>query len=95
MTDSTQSILALVAWQKERIAELEATLRLTSAVIDNLGVRHDALAVANEKFEACLEFYADPFSARDEYGERYAIPDFYSETDFGARAQAVLKAGKQ
>lgn len=39
-----------------------------------------------------LEFYADPFKAKDEYGDPVSIPDFYNELDFGERARAALSA---
>jgi hypothetical protein len=37
-----------------------------------------------------LAFYADPWAARDEYGEPVTIPDFYSELDFGRHAREAL-----
>lgn len=37
-----------------------------------------------------LEFYANPFSAKDEYGDAVSVPDFYNELDFGERARAAL-----
>lgn len=42
------------------------------------------------RLRAALEFYADPFGWPPEDGNPIAVPDFYSELDFGAKAQEAL-----
>ncbi len=40
----------------------------------------------NKRLRAALAFYADPFK----HGDGTAVPDFYSELDFGAKAAEAL-----
>jgi hypothetical protein len=37
-----------------------------------------------------LEFYRDPWSARDPGGDHDCVPDFYAELCFGERAESAL-----
>jgi hypothetical protein len=53
----------------------------------------DAIDMAKRvtELEAVLDFYADPFGRKDLSGEPIRVPDFYSEMDFGWRAEEILR----
>lgn len=45
------------------------------------------------RMKKALEFYADPFSQVDDYGEPVSVPDFYDEMEFGNTALTALSEG--
>ena len=58
--------------------------------IDDVALDVRRLASSLARVRACLVYYADPFSQRDEDGSKISVPDFYSELCFGEYAANVL-----
>ena len=74
---------------------IDTTVQSLAAIIlrerKEAEARAEAAEAESVRLMEALEFYANPYGRRDEYGDPVRVPDFYSELEFGALAKETLK----
>lgn len=87
-------------WRNSTAAALAEAQKTADEIYEDRGRVINELARAkanlsaqeaeNRRLREALEFYADPFNRKDDAGDPIAVPDFYSELNFGDRASKAL-----